>query len=38
MESKLVPILILVWLGCVLFSNRKFVGLLGMAYAAIKVA
>lgn len=38
MESKIVPILLLVWLGCVLYSNKKIVGLLSLAYAAVKVA
>jgi hypothetical protein len=38
MESKLVPLLIAVWLGCVIYSNKRAIALLGLAYAAIKVA
>lgn len=38
MERKLVPILIAVWLGCIIVSNRKVLGMVSLLYAAIKVA
>ena len=38
MERKLVPLLIAIWLGCIIVSNRKVLGMISLVYAAIKVA
>lgn len=39
MKSRAMPWVILgVWLGMVIFSNRRVLGVVGMIYAGIKVA
>jgi len=38
MERKLVPVLIAIWLICVIASNRKAIAAIGFTYSLIKVA
>jgi hypothetical protein len=38
MERKLIPLLIAVWLVCVIVANRKVIAAIAFSYSLIKVA